>query len=123
LKNIIWLPLQPAEEFLDLLQAANCHLMPQHESAADLVLPSKLGAILATGAPLVVTAHQETELGLFLNDCAHCVHPGKPDQFADAILNTLEDDQAHRGERLRRASELSATHLLPRFRDYLLKAE
>ncbi|MFM8316822.1 MAG: colanic acid biosynthesis glycosyltransferase WcaI, partial [Bacteroidota bacterium] len=61
-----WLPLQPTKEFLDLLLAADCHLMPQHESAADLVLPSKLGAILATGTPLVVTAHADTELAIFL---------------------------------------------------------
>jgi colanic acid biosynthesis glycosyl transferase WcaI len=123
LKNIIWLPLQPTEEFLDLLRAADCHLMPQHESAADLVLPSKLGAILATGAPLVVTAHKETELALFLNDSAYCVEPGNADRFANAILAAMNDEPAYEATRLQRASELSATHLLPKFRDDLLKAE
>lgn len=120
LKNIIWLPLQPTTDFLDLLRAANCHLMPQHESAADLVLPSKLGAILATGAPLVVTAEAETELALFLNDTAYIVKPGMPEKLANTILETLNDDPDHISARLKKASELSAAHLLPKFRHDLL---
>lgn len=123
LNNLIWLPLQPEKEFRDLLQAANCHLMPQQESAADLVLPSKLGAILATGAPLVVTAHNGTELALFLHDSAYCVEPGNADRFARAMLEAMSDNPAHREIRLQRASELSAAHLLPKFRNDLLTAE
>lgn len=123
LTNIVWLPLQPIKDFRDLLMAADCHLMPQHGSAADLVLPSKLGAILATGAPLIVTAQSDTELALFLENSAYLISPGQHDKMADAILVSTQDQRDLKAARLSLAQKLCATHILPKFREHLLTSQ
>ena len=41
---------------------ADIHLMPQQVGVADLVMPSKLTGMLASGAPVVATCAEGTEL-------------------------------------------------------------
>ncbi len=53
LTNVQFLGLQPDDRFTELLRAADFHLIPQRSEAADLVLPSKLGGIFATGRPVI----------------------------------------------------------------------
>ncbi|MGO9743670.1 MAG: hypothetical protein ACLPN5_19570, partial [Roseiarcus sp.] len=69
----------------DFLALADLHLLPQQESAGDLVLPSKLGGMLASGRPIVVTTLADTELGRFLDDASTIVPPGDPQALAEAI--------------------------------------
>ena len=56
LPNVHFLPLQPEERLCELLNLANLHVLPQSRGAADLVLPSKLGGMLASGKPVLATA-------------------------------------------------------------------
>lgn len=56
LSNVHHLPLQPIERLNDWLNAADIHLLPQKAEAADLVLPSKLLGILASGRPVVASS-------------------------------------------------------------------
>ncbi len=51
LPNLRFLPLQPEERLCELLNLADLHVLPQSSGAADLVLPSKLGGMLASGKP------------------------------------------------------------------------
>jgi len=60
--NVLFVPLQPEERLCELLNLADLHVLPQSRGAADLVLPSKLGGMLASGKPLLVTADAGTEL-------------------------------------------------------------
>lgn len=62
LANVRWLPLQPAERLNDLLNLADIHLLPQRADAADLVMPSKLTGMLASGRPVVATAAPGTQV-------------------------------------------------------------
>jgi colanic acid biosynthesis glycosyl transferase WcaI len=62
LLNVHFLPLQPEERLCELLNLADLHVLPQMSGAADLVLPSKLGGMLASGKPTLVTADPGTEL-------------------------------------------------------------
>jgi colanic acid biosynthesis glycosyl transferase WcaI len=62
-RNVLFLPLLPREQLADALRTADVHLVPQKRGAADLVLPSKLGPILAVGGRAIVTAEPQTELG------------------------------------------------------------
>lgn len=62
LPNVRFLDLQPLERLNDLLALADVHLLPQRADAADLVMPSKLTGMLASGRPVVCTAHPNTEL-------------------------------------------------------------
>ncbi len=63
LDSVRFLPLQSKERFPLLMAAADIHLVVQRRQASDLVMPSKLGNILAAGRPFIATALPETELG------------------------------------------------------------
>jgi colanic acid biosynthesis glycosyl transferase WcaI len=60
--NVTMLPLQPLDRLNDLLNAADIHLLPQRASAADLVMPSRLSAMLASGRPVIAAADPGTQV-------------------------------------------------------------
>ena len=86
LSNIVWLPLQPLEKLNDLLNMADIHLLPQRADAADLVMPSKLAGMLASGKPILATARAGTEIAQALEKCGKLVEPGDARGLADAIF-------------------------------------
>lgn len=91
LTNVQWLPLQPLERLNDLLNMANIHLLPQRSGAEDLVMPSKLTGMLASGRPVVATANMGTQIAGVLPDCGVVVEPDNIEQFSDAILQLARD--------------------------------
>lgn len=62
LTNVKFFPLQKSEDMSRLLATADLHLVLQKKAAADLLLPSKLGPILAAGGCVLVTADPGTTL-------------------------------------------------------------
>ena len=66
LSRVLFLPLQEDARFCRLMQVADLHLLPQQAGAADLVMPSKLLAMLASGRPVVASAPVGTELARVL---------------------------------------------------------
>lgn len=90
--NVTFLPLQPENRLNDLLNLADVHVLPQLESAADLVLPSKLGGILASGKTLVAMADLDTELAIFLDNDAVLVPAGDVTRMSEALRGLA---QAH----------------------------
>ncbi|HSS12948.1 MAG TPA: WcaI family glycosyltransferase, partial [Rhizomicrobium sp.] len=85
LENLRLLPLRPAAEFNDLLGAADVHLLPQKPEVADLVMPSKLLAMLASGRPVIAGAKDGTQLADEIDGCGIVVPPGDAARMADAI--------------------------------------
>jgi hypothetical protein len=69
------LPLQPEEKLPALLAMADIHLLPQKAEAADLVMPSKLGGMLASGRPVVASAAAGTQIALMVASCGTVVAP------------------------------------------------
>lgn len=94
--NLIWWPLQPKERLNELLHAADLHVLPQRAGAADLVMPSKLGPMLASGRLVVGTAEPKTELGYVLDDVGLRVNPGDADALAEAIRRCAKNPQLRR---------------------------
>lgn len=92
LSNIQFRPLQPKERLGDLVGLATLHLLPQLASAADLVLPSKLANMLASGRPVVATALPGSGLAHEVGECGLIVRPEDEDAFVDAIERLLNDD-------------------------------
>lgn len=86
LANVRFMPFQPLERLNELLNLADIHALPQAGGAADLVLPSKLGGMLATGKTVVVTADPDTELASFLSGQAVIVPAGEATALARAII-------------------------------------
>ncbi|NCU02152.1 glycosyltransferase, partial [Candidatus Macondimonas diazotrophica] len=96
LPNIRWIPLQPAERLCDLLNLADLHLLPQRADAADLVMPSKLTGMLASGRPVIATAAPETQVGRVVGDCGLLVPPGDGAALTQAIVALAADPDQRR---------------------------
>ncbi|MFP5423950.1 MAG: glycosyltransferase WbuB [Gammaproteobacteria bacterium] len=93
-KNVSFLDLQPKSRLCELLNLADVHLLPQREDAADLVMPSKLTGILASGRPVIVTARADTELARVVAIDANCglvVPPGDIDALVESALWMIEN--------------------------------
>ncbi|MGQ0701353.1 MAG: WcaI family glycosyltransferase [Panacagrimonas sp.] len=86
LPNVRFMDLQPIERLGDLLGLADVHLLPQRADAADLVMPSKLTGMLASGRAVIATASPETEIANVLKGCGIVVTPERADVLAEALL-------------------------------------
>ena len=104
LPNLQILPFQPAERMSEFLGLANLHVLPQEASMADLVLPSKLGGMLASGKPIVVMTDPGTEIMTFVQDSVTVVQPGDAQALADAILLASRERKADTTKALVRRS-------------------
>lgn len=91
LANVQFHDLQPAERMGGLLALADLHLLPQIPGAADLVLPSKLTNMLASGRPVIATAAPGTGLAEEVADCGVVTPPGDSAAFGSAIAALLDD--------------------------------
>ena len=95
LKNLRFFPLQPLERLNDLLNMADIHLLPQRADAANLVMPSKLGGILASGRPLIAGARKGTQVAREVDGVGLVVAPDDAAAMATA-LRTLAADSSLR---------------------------
>ena len=91
LSRVIHLPLQPVDRMNEWLNFADIHLLPQKSGTENLVLPSKLLGIFASGKPVVATSFTGSELGLLVSQAGACTSPGDPTAFADAIRLLIND--------------------------------
>lgn len=93
LTNVVFLPLQPLDTLNDFLNIADVHVLPQRANASDLVLPSKLTGMMATGKPIVATAPVGSGLADEIADCGIAVPPEQPEALATAILELNRNPQ------------------------------
>ena len=122
--QVIQLPLQPAERMNDWLNAADIHLLPQKAGAADLVLPSKLLGMLASGRPVVATSTPGSELAELAAEAGACTLPGDANAFVDALRHLIADPEQRlmAGKRARKLAEerFGKDAVLERFEQQLL---
>lgn len=97
LTNIHFAPLQPKEDLPDLLAMATVHLLPQLATAADLVMPSKLTNMLASGRPVVATAAPDTGLAREVEGSGLATPPGDVAAFAAAVASLCADAELRSG--------------------------
>lgn len=109
LPNVRWLPLQPIDRLNDLMNLADIHLLPQCAEIADLVMPSKLTGILASGRPVITTASAGTQLALAVQDCGLRVPADDAAAFAAAIARLAEDPalRIQLGQNARKCAEMT----------------
>jgi colanic acid biosynthesis glycosyl transferase WcaI len=101
LSNVQFLPLQPPEKLNLLLNSADIHILPQRADAADLVMPSKLLGMLASGKAVIATANPGTELANVVSQVGVVVAPGDQPAICQAILDLAASPQLrlHLGEK------------------------
>jgi len=123
LGNVQFLALQPTEKLNRLLNLADIHLLPQLAGAADLVMPSKLTGMMASGRPAVALAAPGTQIAAQVARFGLVVAPEDPAALTAAIQRLAGDD----GERQRLGIEarriavqtLDRTSVLQGLRDKL----
>lgn len=122
--NLQFHGLQPMSQLSDLLALATVHLLPQKSDAADLVLPSKMANMLASGRPIVAGAGAGTSLADEIDGCGIAVQPEDADAMAKAVASLLDDegerDQLGRTARLRAESDWSKPAIMNKFNNALL---
>ena len=114
--NITLLPLQPLDRLNDLLNLANIHLLPQRAGAADLVMPSRLTGMLASGRPVIATAEPGTQVALIIGghsaeDARGLVVPAEDDAALHAAVSTLVQDEQLRLQLGRTARDYAVQNL------------
>ena len=134
LPNVTLLPLQPPERLNDLLNAADIHLLPQKSDVADLVMPSKLTGMLASGRPVLAVALPGTQVAEVVSGrtlagevlhppCGVVVNRADPQSLATAALSLIEDPTRRAtlgaGARLYAEQHLGQDPVLERFEQSL----
>lgn len=89
--NIVFRDLQPRERLNELLNLAAVHLLPQRAGVEDLVLPSKLTAMMASGRPVLATARPGTGLARAVEHGGLVVAPGDAAALATAASRLAAD--------------------------------
>jgi putative colanic acid biosynthesis glycosyltransferase WcaI len=123
--NIYWLSLQPLEKLNDLLNMADAHLLPQRSDAADLVMPSKLTGMLASGRPVIAMAMEETQIAKVLESSGVVVPPENTDLFVKAIVDLANNAEKRQllGKNARKYAEehLGRDAVLSKFEQSLVE--
>jgi colanic acid biosynthesis glycosyl transferase WcaI len=91
LRNCRFLPLQPASSLNELLNVADIHVLPQRSDAADLVMPSKLTGMLASGGAVIAMARSGTALHEAVTNNGVIVPPEDTPALVDAIARLAGD--------------------------------
>jgi colanic acid biosynthesis glycosyl transferase WcaI len=107
LKNVFFLPLQPAAKFNSFLNLADVHLVLQKAGAADLVLPSKLTTILSVGGVAIVTATEGTSLHNIMSsaDMGILIEPEDQEALVAAISTIRDFEFKEKGRNARQYAE------------------
>lgn len=126
LQQVHFLPLQPFDTFNNFLNMADVHLVIQKASASDLVMPSKLTAILAVGGLALITAPPSSGLHQLVSKYQMGLLIPAEDQEAlhQGILHAVQEDHtAIRGNARSYAMDhLSITNVMGRFEEQIIKA-
>jgi colanic acid biosynthesis glycosyl transferase WcaI len=93
LNFVHFLDLLPVDEFIILLRLADIHLLPQRADAEDLVMPSKLGGILASGRPVLACANNGSELSNILKGIGFIIPPENIGLFHKALVKLSQDSK------------------------------
>lgn len=89
--RVHFLPLQPVAQLNELLNMADIHILPQKPRAADLVMPSKLLGMLASGRPVITACREGSELFNLVNSIGISVASEDAQALSQAILVLVEN--------------------------------
>ncbi len=123
LENVKFFPLQPYEKLSALLATGDVHLVLQKKDVSDLVLPSKLTSILASGGCPIVTANPNSSLKEVVNqnNMGIVIEPENTLELQKAILQTIGSDMKTIQKNARKYSKenLDKDNILSNFENVL----
>lgn len=125
LDNIRFMDLVPISELNRLLNLPNLHLVLQKKGATDLVMPSKLGGIMAAGGFVLVSTEVKSDLYEIIstNQLGLCVLPEDLSGLIGGISSAMLQDSKNFSSRARDYAihSLSQDQILNRFVEVLTR--
>jgi len=87
LKNVVFLPFQPLEDYPLVLTAADMNLVTLNTQAAMASVPSKIYKIMSSGRPILAITVEGNEVHRLITkaNCGICVPPNDPVSLAEAL--------------------------------------
>jgi colanic acid biosynthesis glycosyl transferase WcaI len=111
LRNLQFLPLLPDSQFRELLAATDVSLVTQQKCVADIVFPSKIITLMASGRAIVASVSHTSEVARVLNDAKAGLVVSAEDPVAlVSAVTSLRDDDPYRREIARNAREFARSH-------------
>lgn len=94
LDNIVFMPLQPRNEYFKILYASDACLVPLKKQFTSPTAPSKMLEIMACGKPMITNVPSNSDVQRVISDaeCGIWVEPENSVAFSKAVL-TLYDDR------------------------------
>ena len=95
LKNFIFLPLQPRETYLNIIQASDVCLVSLKKDFKTPAVPTKLLDIMACGRPVIANVPLEGDVPKIIAaaKCGVWVEPQNPKDLCRAILRLRDDSK------------------------------
>jgi colanic acid biosynthesis glycosyl transferase WcaI len=112
LTQIKFMSLQPLEKLNTLLNTADVHALIQKQSISDLVMPSKLTGMFASGKAIIATAAEKTAVctAIKQSNAGRIVRPEDPEHLAKTLLE-MSRNKASCESLGRRAREYALEYL------------
>jgi glycosyltransferase involved in cell wall biosynthesis len=95
LENVVFLPFQPKEKYVDVLNASDVCLLPLSKDVPPQTVPGKLANLMACGRPIIASVNQKGDTAQIIDraDCGICVEPGDPKELSRAVLRLYDDKE------------------------------
>jgi colanic acid biosynthesis glycosyl transferase WcaI len=104
IQNVRFLPLLADDRYTELLAASDISLVTQQRCVADIVFPSKVITLMASGRAIVASVGQASEVARVLTTArAGLVVPPEDPASLLAAITTLRNDESFRHEIARNA--------------------
>lgn len=91
LQNLYFMDLQPEAMRNELVNLADIHVLPQLSNAADLVMPSKLTSMLASGKAVIACADSATQIWEVVSQVGVVIPPENGMALEQAIVALSKD--------------------------------
>lgn len=87
LSNVVFLPMQPKDRYMELLHASDVCLVTLRKEVKTPTVPSKILSIMAAGRPLIAGLPLDGDAPRIIKEaeCGICVEPENAEQLAGAI--------------------------------------
>ena len=98
LKNVIFLPIQPREVYLQIVLASRACVVTLNKNYTSPTLPSKVPELMGLSKPIIVNAPKSSEVVDVVRKacCGLITEPGDPEAFAEAVLALSEHEHLAR---------------------------
>lgn len=93
LNNVMFVPIQPWEKYLEVLRASDVSLINLKKELSTPVVPSKTFNMMASGIPIVASVPPHGDAANIIEEgqCGLCVPAGDDEELARAILKLYKE--------------------------------